>query len=80
MYQLPLGLRDILHSESLYKELITKLKENIHEELMSMISHNKILIATEIEDMELQIIKCKLNFTHFTIGKEHKGLKYLENS
>lgn len=47
MYQLPLGLRDMLPIESFYKELITKLKENIHEELMSMISDNKILIASE---------------------------------
>lgn len=47
MCQLPLGLRDILLIEYFYKELLIKLKENIHEELMSRIKYTKILIASE---------------------------------
>lgn len=47
LYQVPVGLTDISLSASFHEELIIKFKENIREELMSMIAHNKILIASE---------------------------------
>lgn len=47
LYQVPVGLTGISLSASFHEDLIIKFKENIREELMSMIAHNKILIASE---------------------------------